>query len=306
MTTATSAPTPERVLQRLEWQVVRRLDGLLQGDHRSLFLGAGVDLANLREYQVFDDVRDIDWNVTARTDIPHVRVYHEDREIEAWFLVDLSPSVDFGGADRGRDKRAVTVELVASVARLLSRHGNRVGAMLYSDGDEVAVTIAPRTGRDQVLRVIRVMLDAPRRPAVGATDLRVLLEAAARRIRRRSLVVVVSDLISTPGWERPLSMLARRHEVLVVRVHDPSESALPDVGMLVMADAETGEQVVVDTSDRRFRERFVAAAASREANLAAALRHARVDAQPVGTHEDLVRAIVRMAGRRTPRRGMAR
>ena len=169
---------PERVLQRLEFQVIRRLDGLLQGDYRSLFLGSGVDLANLREYQYFDDVRHIDWNVTARTGTPHVRIYHEDREIEAWFLVDLSPSVDFGVAERDRDKRAVVVDLVTVLTRLLSRHGNRVGAMLY--GDRVDRTIPPRTGRDQVLRITDALLDAPRLPGSEPTELSTLLEAALR------------------------------------------------------------------------------------------------------------------------------
>ena len=226
--TAISASAPERVLQRLEWQVIRRLDGLLQGDYRSLFFGYGVDFANLREYQPEDDVRYIDWNVTARMDTPYVRVYQEDREISCWFLLDLSPSLDFGTADAEREKRTVVIDLVTVLARLLTRHGNRVGAMLY--GERLDLTIPPRSGRDQVLRLTNALLQAPRLPSAAFTDLAPLLQAGSRGIRRRSLVVLVSDFISAPGWERDLSLLARRHEVLAVRVRDPRETTLPDVG----------------------------------------------------------------------------
>jgi uncharacterized protein (DUF58 family) len=311
MATATSASapdavpdagrtTPERVLQRIDWKVVRRLDGLLQGDYRSLFLGHGVDLAGLREYQPEDDVRYIDWNVTARMDTPYVRLYHEDREITGWFLVDLSPSVDFGTVRDGRDKRAAVIDLVATLARVLQRHGNRVGAILYADG--VAGTIPARGGRDQVLRLIDALTQAPRLPRAAGTDLAALLSAALPTIRRRSLVVVVSDFISRPGWEQPLALLARRHEMLAVRVHDPREVALPDVGPLVLQDAETGEQLRVDTRDRRFRARFEEAARDRERSLAIAFGRAGVDAQPLSTEDDLVAAIVAMAARRARRR----
>ena len=300
MAIATSASAPERVLQRLDWQVVRRLDGSLQGDYRSLFLGHGVDLAGLREYQLMDDVRYIDWNVTARMQVPYIRLYHEDREITGWFLVDLSPSVDFGTVRDGREKRAVVIDLVTALARVLQRHGNRVGAMLY--GDRVGTPIPARVGRDQVLRITGALLDAPRLPRSEATDLSTLLGQGVATIRRRSMVVVVSDFISRPGWERPLSMLARRHEVLAIRVHDPRESSLPDVGPLVMQDAETGEQVWVDTRDRGFRTRFEAAAREREATLAELFRRAGVVAHPLSTDDDLVAAIVRIARQRARRR----
>jgi uncharacterized protein (DUF58 family) len=298
--TATSASAPERVLQRLEWQVIRRLDGLLQGDYRSLFLGYGVDFANLREYQPGDDVRYIDWNVTARMDTPYVRVYHEDREISCWFLLDLSPSVDFGTVQSEREKRSVVIDLATTLARLLTRHGNRVGAMLY--GGQLDRTIPPRTGRDQVLRLTSALLEAPRMPRAEFTDLGPLLESGLRSIRRRSLVILISDFISAPGWDRPLALLARRHELIAVRVCDPREASLPDVGLLVMEDAETGQQVTVDTHDRAFRARFEEAARQREYALATSLRRASVDAFSMSTEDDLVRAIVRMATRRTRQR----
>ncbi len=300
MATATSASAPERVLQRIDWQVVRRLDGLLQGDYRTLFLGHGVDLAGLREYHLHDDVRHIDWNVTARMDVPHVRLFHEDREVTGWFLVDLSPSVDFGTVAGGREKRSVTIDLVTALARILQRHGNRVGAIVYDD--RVGTPIPARVGRDQVLRITDALLRSPRLPRAQVTDLAALLGEGVRTIRRRSLVVLVSDFISRPGWHKPLSLLARRHDVLVIRVHDPREASLPDVGPLVMQDAELGEQLWVDTRDRGFRERFEAAAQAREAELATAFRRAGVDAHALSTEDELVPAIVRMARRRAGRR----
>jgi uncharacterized protein (DUF58 family) len=299
-TRASGARTAERVLQRIDWQVVRRLDGQLQGDYRTLFHGHGVDLAGLREYQPQDDVRYIDWNVTARMEVPYVRLYHEDREITGWFLVDLSPSVDFGTVREGREKRTAIIDLVTALARVLQRHGNRVGAILYGDG--VGGIIPARGGRDQVLRMVSELLDTPRLPRAEATDLTTLLTAAVSTIRRRSLVVIVSDFISRPGWERPLALLARRHEVLAIRVHDPRESTIPDVGPLVMQDAETGEQIWVDTRDRGFRARFETAARERERVLVAAFKHAGVDAHPMSTEDDLVRAVVRMAHKRARRR----
>src|SRR5215212_1260676 len=194
MNTPTSASTPERILQRLDWEVIRRLDGLLQGDYRSLFYGYGVDFADLREYQPGDDVRYIDWNVTARMDTPYVRQYHEDREVTAWFLLDLSPSVDFGTTHADRLKRTVVVDTVTTLARLLTRHGNRIGAMFY--GSKVERTIPARGGRLQVLQLVDLLLDAPRLPNAPLTDLTPLLEDGRRWIKRRSLVFILSDFIS--------------------------------------------------------------------------------------------------------------
>jgi uncharacterized protein (DUF58 family) len=298
MATFTSAP--ERLLQRLDWQVIRRLDGLLQGDYRSLFHGNGVDFADLREYQVGDDVRYIDWNVTARMDTPYVREYVEDREITAWFLLDLSPSVDFGTAEIDRLKRSVLVDFVTTLARLLTRHGNRVGAVFY--GSRVERTIPARGGRVQVLRLINDLLGQPRLPSAPFTDLTPLLEAGHHAIKGRSLIFVISDFISTPGWERPLNMLTQRHEVLAVRLFDRREVDLPDVGPLIMEDAETGEQLYVDTHDKRFRQRFREAADRREATLRNAFRRSGVEAVSMSTDEDLVAAIVRMAKLRQGRR----
>ena len=292
---------PERILRRLEWTVIRRLDGALHGNYRTLFRGFGLDLADLREYQYHDDVRHIDWNVTARLQTPYVREFNEDREVTAWFLLDLSPSVDFGSGERR--KRSVSTEFVTVLARLLSRHGNRVGALLY--GDSVDTVIPARAGRRHVLHLLHRMLSRPERSRSAATNLREFLQAAFRLIPRRSLVFVVSDFISTPGWSEPLAHLAQRHEILAVRLYDPLEMDLPDLGLLVVQDAETGEQLFVDTHDRAFRNRFAAAAVRREQAVRAAFGDAGVDALEVSTDDDLVDTILRYADLRKRRSRLA-
>jgi uncharacterized protein (DUF58 family) len=291
---------PEAFLKRLEWTVLRRLDGLLQGDYRTLFRGQGLDLADIREYQYGDDVRHIDWNVTARLQSPYVREFHEDREINAWFLLDLSASVDFGSRIK---KQAVSAGFVTVLARLLTRHGNRVGALLYGSG--VERVIPARSGRRHVLHLLHALQSRPAVKASKGTDLRDLLQGARQALARRSLVFLVSDFISAPGWEKPLAQLASRHEVVAVRLYDPLENELPDAGMLVLQDAETGEQLFVDTADRAFRRRFAAAAQKRETALRAAFRDAGIDALELSTEDDLIETVMRFADmrRRRTRRG---
>ena len=293
-----SAQTPESILQRLDWTVVRRLDGLLQGDYRTLFRGFGLDLADLREYQFGDDIRYIDWKVTARMQTPYVRQYTEDREVTAWFLLDLSPSQDFGTVQTL--KRNLLVDFVTVLARLLTRHGNRVGAILFAD--KVEGVIPAQSGRPQVLRLINDLLDQPKLKSAQLTNLAALFEAALRTFRRRSLVFILSDFISSPGWERPLGMLSQRHEVLAVQLWDPREVDLPDIGLVIMEDAETGEQLYIDTHDRRFRRRFKEAGEQRLTGMNAAFRRAGVDMLPLSTEDDLVRAIVQFAAMRKQRK----
>ena len=296
-----SARDPEKILLRLEWTVIRRLDGLLHGDYRSLFRGFGIDLADLREYQYHDDVRHIDWNVTARLQTPYVRVYNEDRDVTAWFLLDLSPSVSFG-SERVQ-KRSVAIDFVTVLARLLSRYGNPVGALFY--GDRVDTVIPARGGRRHVLHILSRMLSRPEQRGSAATDLKDLLQASRQVIPRRSIVFVVSDFISAPGWEGALALLARRHEIVAVRLYDPLEMELPDLGLLVFQDAETGDLAWVDTHDRGFRKRFVAAAGRREAALRTAFSDAGVDALELSTTDDLVDAILRFADLRKRRRQLS-
>jgi uncharacterized protein (DUF58 family) len=295
--TELAALTPERVLRRLEWRVLRRLDGRLQGDFRTAFRGNGVDVADLREYQFGDDLRHVDWNVTARTDVPHVREYLEDREVTAWLLLDTSASMDFGPVERR--KHVVLTEVAATVAQLLSRGGNRVGAVFFDS--VVRETIPPASGRNQVLRILARMLRPPAGER-GATDLTPVLRASLGIMRRRSLVVIVSDFLSAPGWQPLLGRLARRHDVVPIQVRDRREVDLPAAGMIYVEDAETGEVIFVDTDDAGFRQRLRAAADAQQATLAADLRSAGLTLFPVATDEDLVRALFRLTHRRRPHR----
>jgi uncharacterized protein (DUF58 family) len=294
-----SVQTPEAVLRRLEWTVLRRLDGLLQGDYRSLFRGSGIDLANLREYQEGDDIRYVDWNLTARMQSLHVREYQEDRQLTAWFLLDLSPSVDFGS--NTISKRAVLAEFVAVLARLLTGRGNRCGAMLFSSGMDRIVP--PRSGRRQVLHLLELLGSRPRLVRAPATDLGAVLRQTGNVVRRHSLLFVVSDFISKPGWEAALGFLARRHDVVAIRLFDPSETRLPDIGMVAFQDAETGEQMLVDTNDRGFRRRFMFAAQREQDKLRAAFARAGVDCLELSTEDDLLDALVRFAQMRKQRFG---
>ena len=299
---ALEAGGAERALRRLEWTVIRRLDGLLQGDYRTLMRGTGLDLADLREYQLHDDVRHIDWNVTARLQTPHVRVFTEDREMSAWFVLDLSRSVDFGSGLKA--KREISAGFVGVLARLLTRHGNRVGALVY--GHDLEAVIPPRSGRRHVLHLLHAMerrADQADRapPQKGMTRLDDLLKSAATLMPRRSTVFVVSDFLSEPGWEKPLGQLVQRHEVVAVRLFDPLELDMPDLGLVPLRDAETGEQLWVDTHDAGFRRRFARIAREREDALRGALARAGVDTLELSTADDLVEAIVRFADMRKRR-----
>jgi uncharacterized protein (DUF58 family) len=294
----------ERLLRRLEWTVIRRLEGVLQGDYRTLFRGFGMDFADLHEYQAEDDVRYIDWNVTARLQVPYVREFQEDREVAAWFLVDLSGSLDFGS--QAVRKRMLAAELVAVIARLLTRRGNRVGAVFYrGSGVKAESAIPARGGRLHVLHLLdRMMRGRPTssgRSGPHETDLAALLTHAQHAIKRRSVVFLVSDFVSKPGWERRMELLARRHEVVAVRLCDPLERALPDLGMVVMQDAESGEQLFVDTHDAGFRRRFAQAAADQEQALREALAEAGVDCLELSTAEPLDGALLRFARMRKQR-----
>ena len=305
----------DTLLQRLEWTVIRRLDGLLQGDYRTLLRGFGLDLADLREYQPQDDVRYIDWNVTARLNVPHVREFQEDREVTAWFLIDLSGSVDFGS--REFKKRDVAAALTGVLSRLLTRHGNRVGAVLKgSSADQRATVIPVRGGRRQVLHLIDsirrftsngTVAQAKVAPAAPGktTDLSALLSEAYTAIKRRSVVFVLSDFISTPGWEVALAQLARRHEVIAVRLYDPVEQNLPELGFVMLQDAETGEQLFLDTQDKSFRERFAKLAAEREETLREAFSQAGVDCMELATTDNLHQELLRFIDLRKRRSRLA-
>ncbi len=295
-------PNAAQWLQKLEWTVLKRLDGQLQGDYRSLFRGSGLVLADLREYQAHDDVRHIDWNVTARMQTPYVREHQEDREIAAWFVVDLSASVAFGSGLTS--KRQLACSAVTVLSKLLSQHGNRVGLMLFT-GQALAHSVVPaRSGRRHLLHIVHQMLQAGQTQTrtsshastVQTSALGPWLAQAQSVLKRRSAVFVVSDFISPAGWEKPLAQLARRHEVVAVRLRDPLEMTWPDnTGMLLVQDAESGEQLLVDGNDAAFRQRFAQQAQEREDALLSNLSQAGVDCLELNTDEAMDQALMRFA-----------
>ncbi|HEV7913244.1 MAG TPA: DUF58 domain-containing protein, partial [Albitalea sp.] len=242
-----------------------------------------------------------DWNVTARLQTPYVREFTEDRELNAWFVLDLSGSIDFGSQQR--TKREVSAEFVTVLSRLLTRHGNRVGAILY--GSEVGAVLPARGGRVHVLNLLQRMRGFEARPSGAETQLQRLLLAAQQMITRRSMVFVVSDFISAPGWEQALARLAQRHEVLAVRLYDAAELELPDLGLVTIQDAETGEQLFVDTHDAGFRERFEKASEQHEEMLHDGFLKAGVDTLELATDDDLVDAVLRFAEMRRQRSRLA-
>ena len=280
--------TPDRLLLRLEWRVLRRLDGRLQGAYRTAHRGSGMDFAGLRPYMDGDDARHIDWNVTARLDEVQIREFNEDRELTAWLVLDRSASMSVGGPGRG--KQDVLAELALSLARLLGRSGNRVGAVLY-DGGTTRI-VRPGTGRMQALRIGSELDRAVEGGSGTTTDLAAMLEAVGSLAKRRSLVIVVSDFIGTGDWERPLMRLAHRNEVVALRVADQVDDALPEIGLIVVEDAETGEQMLVDSSDPWFRARFQDGVEERESDLEAGMRRARVPLHRIDTGADLVESLL--------------
>ena len=277
----------DRLLHRLEWRIVRRLDGRVQGGYRTPRRGSGLDFAGLRPYVEGDDARHIDWNVTARLDEPQVREFNEDRELTSWLVLDRSASMVFGGPGRG--KQDVLAELALVLARLLGRNGNRVGAVLYDTG--TARMVPPGSGRGHALRIGRELERAPVSRATLTTDLAAMLEAVSV-LARRALVVWISDFIGTGEWQRPLIRLAHRNEVVALRVVDGADDAIPEVGLIVVEDAETGEQVLVDSGDPWFRARFSDGVQEREAALQDGTRRAGVPLHRVDTGSDLVQVLL--------------
>ncbi|GAA3016204.1 DUF58 domain-containing protein [Streptosporangium longisporum] len=281
----------ERVLRRLELTVVRRLDGLLQGDHLGLTPGPGGELAEARQYAPGDDVRRMDWNVTARTAEPHVRDMIADRELETWVLLDASASMDFGTALM--EKRELALAAVAAVGFLTERTGNRVGTHILHGGE--VRRFPARSGRAHLMALLGTMFSLPRtEPGTPAPRLGPAADDLRRVTRRRGLVVVVSDFLDPPeSWERSLRHLAVRHQLLAVEVVDPRELTLPDVGVLTLVDPETGRRREISTAGPRLRERYAEAAAGQRAAIADALRRAGAAHLRLGTDRDWVRDLVR-------------
>lgn len=290
-------PSADRILRRAELFVARRLEGIGPGAHRSLRLGEGVDLADIREYSPGDDVRAIDWNVTARTGHPHIRVYDADRETSAFLVIDRSASMAFGTA--ARTKETLARELVAAVSVLVLRRGNRLGGLLFGEGRRAGLPLA--SGRRAALRLLQLMQDVePRERVRSRLDL--ALEEADRVVRRRSIVVVVSDFLDAGSWEAPLGRLGVRHEVIAAEIRDPRENELPAVGPVVLEDPETGRQMELDTSRTRTREAFSAAVAEQTAERARTIARARASHLVVSTDGDWLGDLLRFLEHRRRRR----
>ena len=294
----TVRPGSEELLRRLELRVTRRLDGILQGDYQGLLPGPGSEAGEARAYQPGDDVRLIDWNVTARTSEPHVRMPIADRELETWVVVDLSASLDFGTA--AWEKRDLALAALAAVGHLTARVGNRIGALLVHGGTSSAVPA--RSGRDHQRALLHRAASAPRVDGGGAADLGAALARCSRLARRRGMVVLISDFLGVENWGRPLRVLAARHDVLAVEVLDPRELALPDVGILSLVDPETGDQLEVPTGDARLRARYAEAAALQRADTARVLRGAGADHLVLRTDRDWLFDLVAFVDRRRRRR----
>jgi uncharacterized protein (DUF58 family) len=284
-------------LRQLELQVTRKLDGLLQGDYQGLIPAGGSEAGDGRLYAPGDDVRHMDWNLTARANAPHVRTTIADRELETWLVFDASASLDFGTTDK--EKRDLAMAAAATFALLTDRSGNRLGAVIF--GPDGATTVPPRGGRINVLGLLHT-IERRERAAEGTFD----LADALRRVRlvasRRGLIVVITDLLDEGPWARELRALSMRHQVVVVAVGDPRERELPRVGLLTLVDPETGERLEVQTSDRRLRERFAAAARQQGDAHAEAVRRAGATLLVLSTDRDWLRDIVRFVVAKRRRR----
>jgi uncharacterized protein (DUF58 family) len=290
-------PTPLPLLRALDVQIRRRSHGLLPGEYRAPGVGAGTELAQIRPYVEGDDVRHIDWNVTARMREPHVRVHVPERAITSWLLIDSSASMRFGTADRRKADVAEGVAL--ALGHVLSRRGNRLGVMTFGGTD--ARVLPPRQGRPGLLGLLATVREEPAADGTGATSLGDVLTQAAGLARQRGLMVVVSDFRGPRDWRKPLLRLRGRHDVMAVEIRDPREQELPAMGELWLVDPETGRQLRVDTNRRKLRERFAKAAADERATLAGELGKAGVDHVVLETRGDWLRDLARFLNMPKPR-----
>jgi uncharacterized protein (DUF58 family) len=278
----------EGLLRALDISIGRRVEGLLAGDFRSNLLGSGTELAMIRPYVAGDDVRRIDWAVTARTGETHVRVDLAERVLVTWLVLDTSVSMQFGTADR---RKADVAEGVAvAIGHLSTRRGNRLGVVTF--GGEESRAIPPRQGRVGLVGLLAALRTEPPAEGPGSTTLATALRRTGALARQRSLVVVVSDFRGDQEWRRPLLQLAGHHDVVAVEVRDPREQELANVGLLYLVDPETGRQLRVDTRSRRLRERFAVAAAAERAEIARSLSSVGVRHVVLTTSGDWLRPLV--------------
>jgi uncharacterized protein (DUF58 family) len=291
-------PLPEALLRALDLEIGRRMDGILPGEHRTAAVGLGTELAQIRRWEPGDDVRRIDWNATARTDEVQVRVDVAERALTSWLVLDVSPSMTFGTADRRKWDVAEGVSL--AMGHLASRRGNRVGVVTF--GGSSALALRPRQGRAGLLGVLLAVQRDPETERIGQTSIGDALRQVARVARQRALAVVVSDFRGPRDWRKPLLRLAARHAVVAVEIRDPREQELANVGHLWLVDPETGRKLHVDTANRRLRERFAAAAAEERAELARELASLSVPHVVLSTAGDWLRPFAGFLARERWRR----
>jgi uncharacterized protein (DUF58 family) len=280
-------PTPPALLRALDLTVRRRIQGLVPGEHRSPGVGAGIELAQVRPYQPGDDVRHLDWNVTARMREPHVRVHVAERALTTWLVLDTSPSMAFGTADRRKADVAEGVAL--ALGAVATRRSNRLGVLTH--GGLVERTLPPRQGRSGLLGLLLALRDEIPEEGGGATSPAPALGRAASLAQSHGLVVAGSDVRGPRDWADPLRRLRARHGVIAVEIRDPREQELPNVGDLALVDPETGRALRVDTSRRKLRDRFATAAAAEREEVAAEMRHAGVDHVVLSTAGDWLRKL---------------
>jgi uncharacterized protein (DUF58 family) len=291
-------PMSEGVLRALDLSVRRRIDSLLVGDYRASGQGEGTELAQVRPYQPGDDVRRIDWNVTARTQLPHVRVYVPERALTVWLVLDVSPSMHFGTADRR--KADVAEGIALATAHLATRRGNRLGVLTCGTSG-LMVTPKPQ-GRTGLLGLLRTLREGPSEEGNPGTPLAETLVRTRILARQRASIVVVSDFRGSRQWREPLRELAGRHDVIAVEIQDPREQEIPNVGHLSLIDPETGRQLQIDTSSRRLRERFAAAASQDRREIGLMLRGIGVDHLTLTTRGDWLREFARFLAQRRRKR----
>ncbi|MDT7920569.1 MAG: DUF58 domain-containing protein [Meiothermus sp.] len=304
---------PAELLRKLEFRVLRRLDGFLFGDYTGFFYGPSLDLAEVREYQPGDEVRRIDWNVTARTGKIHIRQYREEKEVTVWLVVDLSASMRFG--TRRVLKAEEALEFVGTAAAIVGRHGDKVGAVGFSEAG--LRVVPPGTGRRQALRVLHQLYGLMSQPEphgkkdgqekAHSASLEYALEHVAKTLKHRALLFVISDFLNPqpeqePPWAKQLRRLAYRHDVVAVRIFDPAEKELPNAGELRMRDPESGEEIWLDTSDPRVRRAHALLVQAREAMLERTLRAAQVDVLNLSTAQEIVEPLLKFTLRRRGRR----
>jgi uncharacterized protein (DUF58 family) len=282
-------PLPEALLRALDFQIGRRIDGLLTGEHRTAALGVGTEMAQIREWEPGDDVRRIDWNATARSGDVQVRVDVAERALTSWLVLDVSPSMRFGTADRR--KWDVTEGVAVAAGHLASRRGNRIGVVTFGGAESVA--LRPRQGRVGLLGVLLAVRREPETQRVGSTSIGSALGRVARVARQRSLVMVVSDFRGPRDWRAPMLQIASKHSVVAVEIRDQREQELPNIGHVWLVDPETGHSLQVDTGRRRVRERFAQAADDERVELARELGSLGVPHVVLSTAGDWLRPFAR-------------